>query len=431
MAREVSGRTWFPAPLALVVLVFVTACGTTAAPAAPSPATLPAAPSGVPGASAAASPNAPKPDPLVGRAGGVTFRVPAGWTVRNEGALAVARNKEKDAGFVVAGFAQPGDAPIAFHRADDEFGVHFPVGLGSQQLPLGHLPYTFRLTQEEAPQNGRIARLSVLMGRGPKPELPYLTVLVYVGVSAGPEREAEGRSHGETFEGIFATFDEDRSGAPAVAASPEPALPPASSAPARVEMPMPLTRDEQKFLAESCKPLLASFRTAVAASKALGRLGTTLDGMQATLAAPPKLPAAKQSKCLSLFERETRGYLIDAMGVEAKTSLGMLARAMTEVVEEKGPLCASSVHPVPATLPDFYTKVPRSTWDEPAWRCLHVDGVFDRTSVQLETRTDAARGTMLLRARGAPFRDGRVAEWTLEGQVQGGHLKIGAVTMVR
>ena len=420
--------------LAPVALALVTACG---APPAPStPPRTPAAGAASPPSLEARKPvapgvDSPKPDPLLGRAGGVTFRVPVGWTVRNEGAIAVARSEAGDAGFVVGGFADPGDLPIALHRADDEFRVHFPVGLGTQQLGLGRLPYSFLLRQEERPQNGRIARLSVLTGRGPKAETPSLVLLVYVGVSSGPEKEAEGRRHGETFEGIFATFDEDRSGAPAVAAAAPPAS--ASASAPRVEVPVRLTPEEQKTLAGSCKPLLAAFQRSVAASKARGRLGMTLDGMQATLATPPELPAATQSKCLALFERETRAYLIDTVGVEAKVSLGMLARAMKQVVEDGGPgqLCPSSARPVPAKVPDFYTNVPRSTWDEPAWRCLRVDGVISRTSIQLETRTDTAQGTMVLLARGAPFRDGRVVEWTIEGRVQAGRLTYGEVTLVR
>jgi hypothetical protein len=134
----------------------------------------------------------------------VRFRVPAGWTVRNEGAIAIARNQVGDAGFVLAGSDETSKLPDALHLAEKEFDARFPVGLGAQKVQIGRLPYTFLLNQSEEQREGRMLRTTALMERGPK--TMSLVVLVYVNVTAGPDGGPEGVRHGEVFETIFASF---------------------------------------------------------------------------------------------------------------------------------------------------------------------------------------------------------------------------------
>jgi len=134
----------------------------------------------------------------------VQFRVPAGWTVRNDGGFAIARSKAGDAGFVLAGSDETSKLPDVLHLAEREFDARFPVGLGDQKLQIGSLPYTFLLSQAEEQRRGRVLRTSTLMGRGPR--TMSLVVLVYVNVTAGPDGDAEGARHGQVFETILASF---------------------------------------------------------------------------------------------------------------------------------------------------------------------------------------------------------------------------------
>jgi hypothetical protein len=202
-----SSRVW-----CAVLLAVIAGCGSSSQNVAPaaaggaapsSTATQPAPTVATPAASAAPAED-PSPAGGAGRAAGVQFRVPAGWTVRNDGAFAVARSKAGDAGFVLAGSDETSKLPDALHLAESEFDARFPVGLGDQKVQIGALPYTFLLSQAEEQRKGRVLRTTTLMGRGPK--TMSLVVLAYVNVSAGPDGDAEGVRHGQVFETIFASF---------------------------------------------------------------------------------------------------------------------------------------------------------------------------------------------------------------------------------
>ena len=196
------------------------------------------------------------------------------------------------------------------------------------------------------------------------------------------------------------------------------AKPEAAPAQPHAEVPVPLTPAEQKHLAGACKPFVDAYQKRMSASKARGRLNVVLEGMEATLAAPP---ARAPATCAALFERETRGYVIATLGVDARVQLEMLARSMKETHAETAKLCPSSVRPVPPTIPEFYAKLSRDDWSEPTWKCLRVDGVVDHTSVQVEVVTKEDSATFV--ARGIPFpKEGKVVEWRLEARVKDGTL---------
>lgn len=109
---------------------------------------------------------------------GVTFRVPASWTLDSDGQIAVAKNHEGDVRLVFWG-GDTSDAPNALHRADAEFGVPFDVKVGSltKQLAVGRLPYGFVLSQGALERDSRLIRLAMLSSKGVKSEA--LALLTY------------------------------------------------------------------------------------------------------------------------------------------------------------------------------------------------------------------------------------------------------------
>lgn len=163
----------------------------TRAPTEPAPATAPA-------------PERRAGDPpLPTVTGGVRFSVPAGWTVTTEGGLAIAQSPTRDAGLLLYAYDELALAPTALRRAEREFGLDVPVGLGRQQLRLGALPYGFILQQQARERGQALERVSVLMGRGVATR--YLVVLVYVRVPRATA-SAEEQRLGELFEEIFSSF---------------------------------------------------------------------------------------------------------------------------------------------------------------------------------------------------------------------------------
>jgi hypothetical protein len=108
-----------------------------------------------------------------------------------------------DAGFVLVGYDDLADAPKGLRRAEAEFNVRFPVGLGKQQVRLGALPYGYTINQTSERRGDRLMRLSVLMGRGVNTH--SLVLFAFVSVPAA-NADAEGVRHGQVFERIFSTF---------------------------------------------------------------------------------------------------------------------------------------------------------------------------------------------------------------------------------
>lgn len=200
----------------------------------------------------------------------------------------------------------------------------------------------------------------------------------------------------------------------------ESARPALASAPA----PKPLTKDEQKTLETTCRPLVDAVMEIV---RKTGK-GSELAALRTIAENPPKMPIANLPECVALFERALRGYLQAAVEVEATTVTRRMALGMASAFAESGTLCPSTERPVPARLENVLSGPYRSTsadWQTPTWKCLQIDLTDQTQRFQYEVRTDAAAKSFEIVARGSPGQDDRVVELVQRGTIKDGNLELG------
>jgi hypothetical protein len=153
---------------------------TLAACAPPAPAVAPPPPPAAPPAPPAPAPAPPvaKDDGLT-RFGGIRFRLPAGWKYAEEKEMAVAHSPTGDAGFVIGAMGVERSVEV-LHRADKEFGTHFPVAIG-KLAAVNRLKLMLNAGMVDLPDGP--ARLSVMQGKGPASD--YLAIFVFVKAPPG------------------------------------------------------------------------------------------------------------------------------------------------------------------------------------------------------------------------------------------------------
>jgi hypothetical protein len=186
--------------------------------------------------------------------------------------------------------------------------------------------------------------------------------------------------------------------------------PPAEASPA----PAPLTEEEQKETSTRCKPLM----NAVQGAKGTGK--SPLEALNDALKKPPaSMKPADVARCSDLLDRGIRSYLIAAKQVEAKVMMKQISIRMAAAYADTGTLCPSSA-PVPAdralVVRGPYTST-AADWASPGWKCLGFDVTGQPQRFQYEVRTDDAKKTFVIVARGTPGDDGRWVELRMNGKV--------------
>lgn len=232
-----------------------------------------------------------------------------------------------------------------------------------------------------------------------------------------------------------ATVELPNPGGNAGPAAPATTSPPAAGVPAEQSNPpgiSPLTDEEAQEAELKCTRLGRAIEPAVKAARKAGK--TPYEAVLEALKNPPSVAGMDVPRCAELMRRDVVASQALNIESEAKNNLKAISVGLATATNRTPPEFCASAPPVPASL-DKVKNGPwqseATSWDAPGWKCTGFNLRGAPQYFQYELKTDAAKQTWEVIARGFPVAGQPATELYLSGTAENGKIRPSSQVMRR